>query len=89
MSWQRKVRVPSVHSLCAQPRCGARCPLFALPQYCDECWRGHLRVQIGEGKARHVVCMAHKCNIVCDEELVGKVMKVRRVQGARSCMQRR
>lgn len=46
------------------------------PQFCDDCWRSHLRVQIGEGKARHVVCMAHKCNIVCDEELVAKVMKV-------------
>ena len=46
------------------------------PQFCDDCWRGHLRVQINEGKARHVVCMAHKCNIVCDDELVAKVMKV-------------
>lgn len=58
------------------PRAHASGPAHA-PQFCDDCWRGHLRVQIGEGKARHVVCMAHKCNIVCDEELVAKVMQVR------------
>jgi ariadne-1 len=44
--------------------------------FCDDCWRGHLSVQIGEGKARHVVCMSFKCGVVCDEALVTKVMKV-------------
>jgi len=44
--------------------------------FCDECWRTHLSVQIGEGKARHVVCMSFKCGTVCDDELVAKVMKV-------------
>lgn len=43
--------------------------------FCDDCWRGHLSVQIGEGKARHVVCMSFKCGVVCDEALVTKVMK--------------
>lgn len=43
--------------------------------FCDDCWRGHLKVQVGQGKARHVVCMSYKCGIVCDDELVVKVMK--------------
>jgi ariadne-1 len=33
-------------------------------------------VQMGEGKARHVVCMSFKCGVVCDDELVAQVMKV-------------
>ncbi|KAI8472707.1 MAG: hypothetical protein J3K34DRAFT_204977 [Monoraphidium minutum] len=43
--------------------------------FCDDCWRGHLGVQIGEGKACHVSCMAFKCGVVADEELVERVLK--------------
>lgn len=45
--------------------------------FCNGCWRSHLAVQIQDGKARHVICMAYKCGVVCDEELVLRVMKVR------------
>lgn len=44
--------------------------------FCDDCWRGHLRVQVGEGKACRVACMAFKCGVVADEDLVQRVLKV-------------
>lgn len=44
--------------------------------FCNECWRSHLGVQIKEGKARHISCMAFKCGVVADEELVLQVIKV-------------
>lgn len=44
--------------------------------FCNDCWMGHLAVQIKEGKARHISCMAFKCGVVCDEDLVLKVIKV-------------
>ncbi|WIA17066.1 hypothetical protein OEZ85_013967 [Tetradesmus obliquus] len=43
--------------------------------FCNTCWRGHLAVQIADGQARHISCMAYKCGVVCDDELVLHVMK--------------
>eukprot|EP00879_Flechtneria_rotunda_P010931 GHRR01011422.1.p1 GENE.GHRR01011422.1~~GHRR01011422.1.p1 ORF type:complete len:527 (+),score=168.68 GHRR01011422.1:246-1826(+) len=43
--------------------------------FCNNCWRSHLSVQIQDGMARHVSCMAFKCGVVCDEELVLQVMQ--------------
>jgi hypothetical protein len=51
--------------------------------FCNTCWRSHLAVQIQDGQARHISCMAYKCGVVCDEELVAQVMKVRSRQGSR------
>jgi hypothetical protein len=45
--------------------------------FCNTCWQSHLAVQIKEGKARHISCMAFKCGVVCDEELVLQVIQVR------------
>lgn len=45
--------------------------------FCNTCWQSHLAVQIKEGKARHISCMAFKCGVVCDEELVVRVIQVR------------
>lgn len=50
--------------------------------FCNTCWQSHLAVQIKEGKARHISCMAFKCGVVCDEELVLKVIQVRVSGGA-------
>jgi hypothetical protein len=49
--------------------------------FCSGCWRSHLAVQIQEGKARHISCMAFKCGVVCDEDLVMQTIKV----GAYAC----
>lgn len=38
--------------------------------FCSDCWRQHFRVQIGEGQARTIRCMAHKCGVLCDEDMV-------------------
>lgn len=45
--------------------------------FCNTCWAAHLAVQIKEGKARHISCMAFKCGVVCDEDLVVSIIKVR------------
>jgi hypothetical protein len=45
--------------------------------FCNGCWRSHLAVQIQEGKARHICCMAFKCGVVCDEDLVLQTIEVR------------
>ncbi len=42
--------------------------------FCNDCWRSHLAVQIAEGKARRICCMSFKCGVVCDEDLVTRVM---------------
>ena len=39
--------------------------------FCNDCWRGHFRVQISEGNSRRIKCMQDKCNTICDEEKVG------------------
>jgi ariadne-1 len=51
--------------------------------FCNDCWRGHLGVQIAEGNARRVACMAFKCGVVCDDDLVARVMAVRGGEGRR------
>lgn len=55
-------------SQCARNGCGHT--------FCKGCWKGHLQAQIGDGNARHVTCMAYKCGVVCDEELVMDVIQV-------------
>lgn len=44
--------------------------------FCNGCWGAHLAVQIKEGKARHISCMAFKCGVVCDDDLVVSIIKV-------------
>lgn len=55
--------------------------------FCNTCWMSHLAVQIQEGKARHIRCMAYKCGVVCDEELVLAVIQVCRGRGV-CCVER-
>ncbi|KAF5806589.1 putative transcription factor C2H2 family [Helianthus annuus] len=35
--------------------------------FCNNCWTEHFLVKINEGQSRRISCMAHKCNVVCDE----------------------
>lgn len=42
--------------------------------FCNECWRGHFKVQISEGKSRRLTCMGVKCDIICDERKVLSVL---------------
>ena len=44
--------------------------------FCNDCWRGHFRVQITEGNSRRIKCMQDKCNTICDEEKVGFVLAI-------------
>ena len=38
--------------------------------FCDDCWRQHLTIQIKDGNARRLPCMAVKCGVICDETKV-------------------
>ena len=44
--------------------------------FCNDCWRGHFRVQISEGNSRRIKCMQDKCNTICDEEKVGSLLAI-------------
>lgn len=43
--------------------------------YCNDCWKGHFTVKINEGRSKMITCMAHKCNAICDEDVVRKLVK--------------
>nr|AAD26951.1 hypothetical protein [Arabidopsis thaliana] len=38
--------------------------------FCNNCWTGHFTVKINEGQSKRIICMAHKCNAICDEDVV-------------------
>jgi len=45
-------------AICMDDLPGAQCSSNGCGhRFCDSCWRGHLGVQIQEGKARHITCM--------------------------------
>ncbi|KFK33684.1 hypothetical protein AALP_AA5G046200 [Arabis alpina] len=42
--------------------------------FCNDCWKEHFTVRINEGESKRITCMAHKCNAVCDEDVVRKLV---------------
>ncbi|GAQ81569.1 hypothetical protein KFL_000840120 [Klebsormidium nitens] len=42
--------------------------------YCNDCWTTYFLMKIREGQSRRITCMAHKCNAICDEEKVLKLV---------------
>ncbi|GAA0141207.1 ubiquitin-protein ligase [Lithospermum erythrorhizon] len=42
--------------------------------FCNSCWTGHFIVKINEGQSKRIRCMAHKCNSICDEAVVRKLV---------------
>ncbi|GER50401.1 RING/U-box superfamily protein [Striga asiatica] len=44
--------------------------------FCNSCWTGHFIVKINEGQSKRIKCMAHKCNAICDEAIVRKLVSV-------------
>jgi len=42
--------------------------------FCNDCWTGHFVVKINEGQSKRMRCMAHKCNAICDEAIVRKLV---------------
>ncbi|CAN8266153.1 unnamed protein product [Cochlearia groenlandica] len=42
--------------------------------FCNDCWREHFTVRINEGESKRVRCMAHKCNAICDEYVIRKLV---------------
>ncbi|XP_010514481.1 PREDICTED: probable E3 ubiquitin-protein ligase ARI3 [Camelina sativa] len=42
--------------------------------FCNDCWKGHFTVRINEGESKRITCMAHKCNAICDEDVVRRLV---------------
>ncbi|XP_075511234.1 putative E3 ubiquitin-protein ligase ARI2 isoform X2 [Primulina tabacum] len=45
--------------------------------FCDNCWTEHFVVKINEGQSKRIKCMAHKCNAICDEAIVRKLVGIK------------
>lgn len=45
--------------------------------FCNDCWTEHFIVRINEGESRRIRCMASKCNAICDEAIVRKMVSRR------------
>ncbi|KAK9113196.1 hypothetical protein Scep_020715 [Stephania cephalantha] len=45
--------------------------------YCNNCWSEHFIVRIKEGQSKRIRCMEHKCNAICDEAVVRKLVSTR------------
>ncbi|EOA25584.1 hypothetical protein CARUB_v10018931mg [Capsella rubella] len=43
-------------------------------RFCNDCWKGHYTVKINEGESKRIRCMAHKCNTICDEDVVRRLV---------------
>ncbi|KAL2512207.1 putative E3 ubiquitin-protein ligase ARI1 [Abeliophyllum distichum] len=42
--------------------------------FCNNCWTQHFIVKINEGQSKRIRCMAYKCNAICDEAVVRKLV---------------
>ncbi|EOA25192.1 hypothetical protein CARUB_v10018509mg [Capsella rubella] len=42
--------------------------------FCNGCWKEHFIVRINEGESKRIKCMAHKCNAICDEDVVRRLV---------------
>ncbi|CAL9248362.1 unnamed protein product [Arabidopsis halleri] len=42
--------------------------------FCNDCWKEHFTVRINEGESKRILCMAHKCKAICDEDVVRKLV---------------
>ncbi|KAJ4877869.1 putative E3 ubiquitin-protein ligase ARI3 [Raphanus sativus] len=42
--------------------------------FCNNCWKEHFTVKINEGMSKRIACMAYKCNAICDEDVVKKLV---------------
>ncbi|KAI3448059.1 hypothetical protein Pfo_004724 [Paulownia fortunei] len=45
--------------------------------FCNNCWTEHFIVKINEGQSKRIRCMAHKCNAICDEAIIRKLVSIR------------
>ncbi|KAL7156716.1 hypothetical protein ABFS83_02G027300 [Erythranthe nasuta] len=45
--------------------------------FCNNCWTEHFIVKINEGKSKRIMCMAHKCNAICDEAIIKDLVSVK------------
>ncbi|XP_073270536.1 probable E3 ubiquitin-protein ligase ARI2 isoform X1 [Primulina huaijiensis] len=45
--------------------------------FCNNCWTEHFVVKINEGQSKRIRCMAHKCNAICDEAIIRKLVSIK------------
>ncbi|KAL6560789.1 putative E3 ubiquitin-protein ligase ari2 [Orobanche gracilis] len=42
--------------------------------FCNDCWTEHFIVKIKEGQSKRIRCMSYKCNAICDEAVISKLV---------------
>ncbi|KAJ9674612.1 hypothetical protein PVL29_023883 [Vitis rotundifolia] len=45
--------------------------------FCNNCWTEYFIVKINDGQSRRIRCMAYKCNAICDEAKIRKLVSAR------------
>uniref|UniRef100_A0A2P2NH31 RBR-type E3 ubiquitin transferase n=1 Tax=Rhizophora mucronata TaxID=61149 RepID=A0A2P2NH31_RHIMU len=45
--------------------------------FCNNCWTRHFIVKINEGQSRHIKCMEPKCNAICDDAIIRRLVSAR------------
>ncbi|XP_058069161.1 probable E3 ubiquitin-protein ligase ARI2 [Magnolia sinica] len=45
--------------------------------FCNDCWTENFIVQINDGQSKHIRCMEHKCNAICDEAVVRNLVSAK------------
>eukprot|EP00253_Pinus_taeda_P018669 PITA_18669 len=44
--------------------------------FCNVCWTKHFPFKINEGQSKRIKCMAPDCNVICDEDIIRKLVTV-------------
>lgn len=42
--------------------------------FCKVCWTQHFFTKKSEGQSKRIKCMAPNCNIICDEDIIRKLV---------------
>ncbi|KAG7666760.1 hypothetical protein Ndes2526B_g04760 [Nannochloris sp. 'desiccata'] len=45
-------------------------PMSCGHTFCADCWKQHISIGVREGLSRRLLCMAHGCGVLCDEDQV-------------------
>ncbi|KAL2925073.1 putative E3 ubiquitin-protein ligase ARI1, partial [Bienertia sinuspersici] len=55
--------------------CGETTQMDCGHTFGNNCWTEHFVVKINDGDSRRIRCMAHKCNAICDKDVVRNLVR--------------
>lgn len=50
--------------------------------FCNVCWTNHFLIRINEGQSKRIKCMAPECNVICDEDIIRKLVTAKDPEAA-------